>query len=76
MTTITIPKKEYSYLKHNQEKISAELSLLKSVVLEFAGRELHPSVIKKLERQSKLLDRGVGKSFSNVRDFKRYLRTL
>lgn len=76
MTTITIPKKEYLDLKRKQEQIVSEIFLLKAAIREVAKDELHPSFVKKLEKQSKLLDRGEGKLFSNFGAFRKYLRVL
>lgn len=76
MTTVTIPKKEYLGLKKQQKEIAVELSLVRAAVLELARNEVRPSVMKRLERQSKILDQKRGKPFSNIEGFKRYLQAL
>ncbi len=76
MTTVTIPKKEYLGLKKQQREIVIELSLMKAAVLELVKNEVRPSVIKRLEYQSKILDKKKGKSFSSIGGFTRYLQTL
>ena len=76
METVTINKKALRNLVKKQEAVSEEGKALRGIVLELAKDEVRPAVIKRLEKVSKSLDRGEGRSFSSLRTFKTYLRAL
>ena len=58
------------------EKLLSDLALLKETVRNLGKDEINPVVAKKLQKASELLDRGKGKKFSKIKDFRKYLRDL
>ena len=76
MDTITIPKKEYEELLRRQEKTEKELGILKNIVeSEMGETEIYPSVLKRWERISCTMDQGKGRSFSSIKEMKRWLKS-
>lgn len=73
---VTIDKKTYQQLLKKQIGIEAEVSILREAVLELSKDEIKPTVIKRLERQSMILDKGGGKHFSNLRELKNHLKNF
>ena len=74
---LTITQKDYQRLLRRQDKIEAELNLVKKVVHEQVEEErIHPKILKRWERISRDLDRGKGRSFSSLFEMKRWLKNL
>lgn len=77
MNTITIPKKDYTTLVRRQQKVERELDVLKKIVQhEIREEQIHPSIAKRWERISSDLDRDKGRSFSSVKEMKKWLKQL
>ena len=73
----TITQKEYTSLVRRQERIEAELGILKKIVRqEIAEGEIKPAILRKWERISRNLDRGQGRSFTSFGDMQRWLKKL
>lgn len=73
----TITKKEFQWLVRRQDKIEAELSLVKEVVHQQVEEErIKPAVLKRWERISRDLDRGKGHRFSSLSEMHRWLKNL
>ena len=56
--------------------MESEVSALKEIVFELSKDEVKPAVVKRLESQSKILDKGGGKRFLNLKEFKNHLKNL
>ena len=76
MNTITLPRTEYQKLLRNQADLSKEFHQLKSVVRIALADEVTDQVKAKLEKQSKIMDRGQRKRFKSMREFSQYLKDL
>ena len=76
MSTIAIALKEYEGLVKRQEKIEAELDILKRIVLLDDERFIKPSVLKRWERISGDLDRGKGHIFDSAEEMRGWLKNL
>ena len=76
MTTITIPKKEYENITQRQIILERELAFLKRVILETEESFIRPAVLRRWERISRALDRGSGRSFSSIKEMRRWLKEL
>ena len=73
----TITQKDYQRLLRRQDKVEAELNLVKKVVHEQVEEErIYPKILKRWERISRDLDRGKGRSFSSLFEMKRWLKNL
>ena len=76
MPTIAIAPKEYKGLVKRQEKVEAELDILKRIILLDEEKLLRPSVLKRWERISGDLDRGKGRVFDSVAEMRNWLKNL
>ena len=76
MSTIAIAPKEYKGLVKRQEKVEAELDILKRIILLDEEKLLRPSVLKRWERISGDLDRGKGRVFDSVTAMRNWLKNL
>lgn len=76
MNSKTITQTEYKKLLEDQKELRSNVGELKKIILEVASEELKPSVIKRLERRSRDIDRGKGKRFNNLTSLKSYLARL
>ena len=76
MNTITLPKTEYRKILQNQADLSKEFHQLRSVVKIALADEVTDQVKARLEKQSKMMDRGGGKRFKSMREFSQYLKDL
>ena len=73
----TITQKEYINLVRRQERVEAEISVLKKIVRdEIVEGEIMPAALRKWERISRNLDRGKGRSFSSIRAMQKWLKNL
>ena len=76
MNTITIPKKEYEELLRRQEKTEKELGILKNMVeSEMDETGIYPAMLKRWEHISQMMDKGKGRSFSSVKEMKKWLKS-
>ena len=76
MSNIVVDKKTYQGLLKKQASIEAEVSILREVVLELSKNEIKPDVVKRLEKQSHILDKNGGKRLSGLREFKFYTKNI
>ena len=76
MITVTLSRKQYDALLKEQEEVRSEVMRLKTIVRELAEDEVRPSVLKRLNARSALIEKGGGKRFSSVKTFRQYLRAL
>ena len=76
MNTITLPKIEYQKILQNQSNFTKELHQLKSVVKIALADEVNDRVKAKLEKQSKIMDRGQNRVFKSIKEFDKYLESL
>lgn len=76
MNTITLPKSTYSEILKRQARVEAAVAKLYQRVDMLDEEEIKPSVLKRLEKQSRLLDAGKGKSFKNIKEVRAYMRSL
>lgn len=75
-STVTIDRKAYQELLKKQASIEAEVFVLKEAVLELSKNEIKPAVVKRLESQSRILDKGGGRRFLNLKELKTHLKNL
>lgn len=73
MTTVTIPKSEYSKIIKTQNELKKRVDFLQKLVVEEVCDEIKPSYAKKLDRISASADAGKGTGFDNVKDAIKYL---
>ena len=76
MNTITLPRNTYSEILKRQSRVESAISKLQETVAEIAYDEIKPSVLKRLEKQSRLLDEGKGEKFKNMKELRAYVRSL
>ena len=76
MNTIALPKNIYSEILKRQARVEIALAKLQETVEEIAYDEIKPSVLKRLEKQSRLLDAGKGVKFKNMKELRAYVRSL
>jgi len=76
MNTITLPKTEYRKILRNQADLSREFHQFRSVIKVALADEVTDQVKARLEKQSKMMDRGEGKRFKSMREFSQYLKNL
>ncbi|MEK7209265.1 MAG: hypothetical protein AAB677_03325 [Patescibacteria group bacterium] len=76
MNTITLTKTKYQEILRNQSDFVRELRQLKSAVKIALADEVTDRVKARLEKQSKIMDRGGGKRFKSMRAFSQYLKGL
>ncbi|MEK9174619.1 MAG: hypothetical protein AAB725_01460 [Patescibacteria group bacterium] len=74
--SIIFDRKNYNKLLRKQNDMESEVSALKEIVFELSKDEVKPAVVKRLESQSKILDKGGGKRFLNLKEFKNHLKNL
>lgn len=75
MSIITAPK-EYKLLVKRQEKIEAELDILKRIVFLDDEKFIKPLVLKRWERISRDLDQGRGRMFDSSVEVKSWLKNI
>ena len=73
----TITQKDYQTLFRRQNKVEAELDVLKKIVMaENDESVIKPLVLKKWERISRDMDHGKGMSFASLREMRKWLKNL
>ena len=76
MNMITLPRNIYSEILKRQARVEVAISKLQKQVVELNQDELKPNVVARIERRSKALDAGEGKSFKTIREVRAYFRSL
>ena len=76
MDTITLPRNTYSEILKRQARVETALSKLQEQFAELNQDELEPNVIARIDRRSKAMDAGKGKSFKTMREVRAYFRSL
>ncbi|OGG60106.1 hypothetical protein A3C86_00960 [Candidatus Kaiserbacteria bacterium RIFCSPHIGHO2_02_FULL_49_16] len=76
MSTITLPRNTYSEILKRQERADVAIAKLQKAVEELGYGEVKPSVLKRLEKQSRLLDEGRGIKLKNMKEYRAYVRGL
>lgn len=77
MKSGTVTKREYETLVARQRRLEQEISLLKEIVqTDLEGERIRPEVIRRLDRLSRELDGGKGRSFSSLAEMRRWLKRL
>ena len=76
MNTIALPKSAYSEILKRQARVETAISKLQEIVEEIAYNEIKPSILKRLEKQSRLLDAGKGIKLKNIKEYRAYVRSL
>ena len=76
MNMITLPKGTYSEILKRQTRVEVAVAKLYQRVEELDQDEIKPSVLKRLEKQSRLLDAGKGIKFKNMKEYRAYVRSL
>jgi len=76
MNTITLPRNIYSEILKRQARVESAVAKLQETVEEIAYDEIKPSVLKRLEKQSRLLDEGKGIKLKNMKEYRAYIRSL
>ncbi|MBI4120150.1 MAG: hypothetical protein HY454_01660 [Parcubacteria group bacterium] len=75
-STTILDKKDYRELLRKQTNIEMEVSTLKEAVLELSKDEIRPAIIKRLEKQSRILDEGGGRRLRSLKELKAYLKNV
>jgi hypothetical protein len=76
MNTIALPRSTYNEILKRQARVESALAKLQEQVAEINQDELKPHVAARIERRSKAMDTGKGKSFKNMREVRAYFRSL
>jgi hypothetical protein len=76
MNTIALPKSTYSEILKRQARTDAAISKLRAQVEELLQNELKPSVVARIERQSRMLDAGKGIKLKNMKEYRSYVRSV
>lgn len=75
MNGFLIPKTEYRKLLQTQKELFSRINRLEKIIEELE-LEVKPSVLKRWEKQSKLIDQGKGKTFKSMKEFREHLKSL
>lgn len=67
---------KYIEVLRRQERLEREFNMLKKAVLATDETNINPAVLKRWERISKDLDNDKGRTFSSLRDMKKWLARL
>ena len=74
---ITLPKSTYSEILKRQARVEVAVAKLYQRVEELnQDEQIKPSVLKRLEKQSRLLDAGKGIKLKNMKEYRAYVRSL
>jgi galactokinase len=76
MNTIALPRSAYNEILKRQARVESAISKLQETVEEITYDEIKPSVLKRLEKQSRLLDEGKGIKFKNIKEYRAFVRSL
>ncbi len=76
MTTITIPKSEYTKIIKTQNELKKRVDFLQKKFEEEILDEVTPNYVRKLERISAGMNKGKGVKFSSASDMRKYLDNL
>jgi len=78
MNTIALPRSTYSEILKRQARADVAIARLQEAVkeLKYEDDEIKPSVLKRIERQSRLLDEGKGIKLMNMKEYRTYVRSL
>ena len=76
MVTVTIPKKQYQNIIQRQSLLEKEMGALRKILFELDEINIKPSALRRWERISRDLDRGLGRSFSSFKGMKEWLKNL
>lgn len=76
MNMITLPRSTYSEILKRQARVEAAVAKLYQRVDMLDEDEIKPSVLKRLEKQSQLLDAGKGIKLKNMKEYRAYVRSL
>jgi len=71
-----LPRNVYSEILKRQARVESAVSKLQETVEEIVYDEIKPSVLKRLEKQSRLLDAGKGIKFKNIKEYHAYVQSL
>ena len=77
MNMVTLPKSTYSEILKRQARVEVAVAKLYQRVEELnQDEQIKPSVLKRLEKQSRLLDAGKGIKLKNMKEYRAYVRSL
>ena len=76
MNMITLPRNAYSEILRRQARVESAISKLQETVEDITYDEIKPSVLKRIEKQSRLLDEGKGIKLKNMKEYHAYVRSL
>ena len=76
MNTITLLKSTYSEILKRQTRVESAIAKLQETVEEIVYDEIKPSVLKRIEKHSRLLDEGKGIRLKNMKEYHGYVRSL
>ncbi|MEK7126298.1 MAG: hypothetical protein AAB517_01980 [Patescibacteria group bacterium] len=76
MNTITLLKSTYSEILKRQTRVESAIAKLQETVEEIVYDEIKPSVLKRIEKHSRLLDEGKGIKLKNMKEYHGYVRSL
>jgi len=78
MTTVTIPKREYTELLKRQERTEAVVRQLAQTIKVLAQDdvELRPEVATRIERRARALDAGKGTMLKNAKEVRDFFDSL
>ena len=76
MNTIALPRSTYNEILKRQARVESAISKLQETVEEIMYDEIKPSILKRLEKQSRLLDEGKGIKLKNIKEYRAFVRSL
>lgn len=76
MNTIALPRSAYNEILKRQERTDMAVAKLQEAFELFNQAELRPEVVKRIEKQSRMLDQGKGIKFKNMKELRAYVRSL
>lgn len=76
MNMIALPRATYSDLVQRQRRADVAIAKLQEAVEALGYDELKPSVAKRIEKQSRLLDAGKGIKLKNMKEYRAFVRSL
>lgn len=76
MNMITLPKSTYNEILKRQARVEVAVAKLYQRVEELNEDELKPSVLKRIEKHSRLLDEGKGIKLKNMKEYRAYMKSL
>lgn len=76
MQKVVISQNEYRKLLEGQRELRARVNALQKIIEDELGEEIRPEVLRRVEKRSRAMDKGVGIRLKSGREIKEFFRSL